>query len=70
MFPLGISIVRIGQFDMDIREENKTYLWMYKIKLRERKVQVIEGRETVTSTFSIIYLWRQNPYHVKYFEDL
>ena len=39
---------------------------MYKIKLRERKLQVIERRETVLSTFSIIYFCRQNPYHVKF----
>ena len=64
MFRLGISIVRTGQFDMSIQEENKTYLWMYKLKLRERKLQLIERRETVLSTFSIIYFWRQNPYHV------
>ena len=41
MFPLGISIVRIGQFDMNAQEKCKTYLRIYEIESDERKL--LEG---------------------------
>ena len=54
MFPLGISIVR-----MNTQEKYKTYLRIYKIEIYEKKLQVIEGRDIVSSTFSIIKFWRR-----------
>ena len=70
MFPLGISIVRIGQSDMNTQEKCNTYLRINNIELRERKLQVIAGREIVSSIFSIIQFWNfRNSYYVKFLKS-